>query len=249
MKNVSFTYPLAESPSITDINLKRTQGETVAIVGENGAGKSTLVRLMIGLYKPCTGTVTFGGLNTSDTPLKTLFKHISGVFQKFQRYQLTLRENIQMGDKSSSEEISRALTQAGMLENGELDPATYPKGYDTMLGREFDGVDLSGGQWQRVAIARGLYRAHNIVVLDEPTAAIDPIEESKIYEKFIEISQNKTAIIVTHRLGSTKIADRVIVMEKGKITDIGNHEELLAKGGAYATMFHAQAEWYSNVTK
>ncbi|MCL2387286.1 MAG: ABC transporter ATP-binding protein/permease [Defluviitaleaceae bacterium] len=240
MQNVSFTYPLAENKSIESVNLKIAQGETVAIVGENGAGKSTLVRLMIGLYKPDEGTILFGGADTSQTKLTTIFKNLTGVFQRFQRYHLTLKENIRMGDTSSPETIFESLTQSGL----ELTPATYPQGEDTMLSREFEGVDLSGGQWQRVAIARGLYRAHNIVVLDEPTAAIDPIEESRIYEKFIEISKNKTAIIVTHRLGSTKIADRVIVMEKGKIVDIGNHDELLSRGGTYAKMFHAQAEWY-----
>jgi len=254
MINVSFTYPgctgdkspkgmtgpLVGKKSVDSINLKISPGETVAIVGENGAGKSTLVRLMIGLYKPDEGKILFGGVNTAETKLNVLFKNISGVFQKFQAYQLTLKENVRMGDLSSSDEITESLAQAGV----ELDPATYPDGEDTMLGREFNGVDLSGGQWQRIAIARGLYRTHNVVVLDEPTAAIDPIEESRIYEKFIEISKNKTAIIVTHRLGSTKIADRVIVMEKGKIVDIGKHEELLARGGTYAKMFNAQAEWY-----
>jgi ATP-binding cassette subfamily B protein len=240
MQNVSFTYPLAEKKSVDGINLEIHAGETVAIVGENGAGKSTLVRLLIGLYKPDEGKILFGGVETSKAKLKTLFENISGVFQKFQMYQLTLRDNIRMGNRYVDDEISESLSAAGI----ELSAATYPEGEETMLGREFDGVDLSGGQWQRVAIARGLYRAHNIVVLDEPTAAIDPIEESRIYEKFIEISKNKTAIIVTHRLGSTKIADRVIVMQNGKINDIGNHEELIARKGLYAEMFLAQAEWY-----
>ena len=240
LKYVSFTYPLAEKKSIDGVNLEIPPGETVAIVGKNGAGKSTLVRLMIGLYKPDEGTVTLSGLDTSKADFNALFKHLSGVFQRYQRYQLTLKDNIQMGDKNSSDEIARSLNQAGV----ELDSGTYPNGEDTMLGRDFDGVDLSGGQWQRVAIARGLYRAHSVVVLDEPTAAIDPIEESRIYEKFIEISKQKTAIIVTHRLGSAKIADRVVVVDEGKVVDIGKHEELLAREGLYSEMFKSQAEWY-----
>lgn len=240
MQNVSFTYPLAEKKSVDAINLKIAQGETVAIVGENGAGKSTLVRLLIGLYKPDEGEILFGGISTSKARLTSIFEKLSGVFQKYQQYMFTLKENIRMGHREATAEITQSLTQAGI----DLDPATYPQGEDTMLGREFDGVDLSGGQWQRIAIARGLYRTHEVVVLDEPTAAIDPIEESRIYEKFIEISKNKTAIIVTHRLGSTKIADRVIVMEKGKIADIGTHEELLSREGVYAKMFNAQAQWY-----
>lgn len=238
--NISFTYPLAKSKSIDHISLEIKEGETVAIVGGNGAGKSTLVRLLIGLYTPCEGNVIFGGLNTKDTKLTTLFANLSGVFQRFMRYALTLKENVQMGDTSSNNEITTALSQAGL----ELDEKTFPQGQDTMLSREFDGVEISGGQWQRVAIARGLYRTHNVVVLDEPTAAIDPIEESRIYEKFIEISKNKTAIIVTHRLGSIKIADRVIVMDAGKIVDAGKHEELLERDGLYKEMFNAQAMWY-----
>ncbi len=120
----------------------------------------------------------------------------------------------------------------------------FPDGLETMLSREFDGIDLSGGQWQRVAIARGLYRVHNLIVLDEPTAAIDPLEETRVYRQFSEISRGKTAIIVTHRLGSTRIADRIIVMADGRIDDIGTHEQLMQKGGVYAGMYNAQAQWY-----
>ena len=120
-----------------------------------------------------------------------------------------------------------------------------PKGLDTMLSREFDGVDLSGGQWQRVAIARGYYREHKLIILDEPTAAIDPIEESRIYEQFAKISSGKTAFIVTHRLGSAKIADRIIVLKKGRIVEEGSHDELIKNRGEYAHMFESQAKWYN----
>ncbi|MCL1842815.1 MAG: ABC transporter ATP-binding protein/permease [Defluviitaleaceae bacterium] len=240
MQNVSFTYPLTENKSIDSVDLEVAPGETIAIVGENGAGKSTLVRLLIGLYKPDEGKVLFNGISTDEMGLKDLHQRVSGVFQRYQRYNLSLKDNVQMGDKSSEAEITECLVQAGI----SLDAATFPAGGDTMLGREFDGVDLSGGQWQRVAIARGLYRIHDVIVLDEPTAAIDPIEESRIYEKFIEISKDKTAVIVTHRLGSTKIADRIIVVENGKITAAGRHDELMATDGTYAKMFNAQAKWY-----
>jgi ATP-binding cassette subfamily B protein len=130
--------------------------------------------------------------------------------------------------------------QAGVEQDGEA----FPQGYDTMLSREFDGVDLSGGQWQRVAIARGFYRDHRIIVLDEPTAAIDPIEETRIYRRFAEISRGKTAIIVTHRLGSVKLADRIAVMKGGSICETGRHEELLAAGGEYARLYASQEQWY-----
>lgn len=125
-----------------------------------------------------------------------------------------------------------------------MDEKCFPRGYETMLSREFGGVELSGGQWQRVAIARGFYRAHNLIVLDEPTAAIDPLEETRIYRQFVEMTRNKTAVIVTHRLGSARIADRIVVLDKGKITGIGTHEELIRAGGKYAEMFSAQARWY-----
>ena len=130
---------------------------------------------------------------------------------------------------------------------GHGDRETFPSGLDTMLSREFDGVDLSGGQWQRVALARGFYRDSDLIVLDEPTAAIDPIEESAIYKKFVEIAEDKTAIIVTHRMGSAKIARRIVVMREGKIAEIGSHDQLLLLGGLYAHMYSAQAGWYNGV--
>jgi len=240
-ENVSFTYPNAEYKSIDDVSLEIDAGETIAIVGANGAGKTTLVRLLIGLYTPTSGIMTLNGMNTSFVNSKSLFNGISGVFQHFQRYQMTLDENIRISDVSSDSETDPVLSESGVdFENAD----TFPQGKNTMLSREFDGVDLSGGQWQRIAIARGLYRRHNMIVLDEPTAAIDPIEESRIYRKFVEISKGKTAIIVTHRLGSTKIANRVIVMDKGQIINIGPHDELLQKCGLYSKMFNAQAVWY-----
>lgn len=239
-ENVSFTYPNAEHKSVDNVSVRIQAGETVAIVGENGAGKTTLVRLIMGLYKPSEGTIRLNGLDTSKINGKSLFKSVSGVFQKYQRYQMTLNENVKISDLANTSEVSNAAEQAGV----EVNSGSFPDGYSTMLSREFDGVDLSGGQWQRIAIARGLYRVHNTIVLDEPTAAIDPIEESRIYKKFIEISAGKTAIIVTHRLGSTKIADRVIVMDKGRIAAMGSHDELMMKCDLYRKMFNLQAEWY-----
>jgi ATP-binding cassette subfamily B protein len=163
---------------------------------------------------------------------------------------MTLKENIKISDGNNSADVGTVLEQAGIDVTGK----SFPQGLETMLSREFhvdyhlkEGVDLSGGQWQRVALARGLYRLHNVVVLDEPTAASDPLEESRIYSQFVEISKGKTAIIVTHRLGSTKIADRVIVMDKGKIVESGSHGELLQNNGVYAEMYKSQAYWYENI--
>ncbi len=244
LEEVSFSYPLSENNAVEKVNLRIHKGETIAVVGENGSGKSTLMRLITGIYLPSSGRVLHNDKATRDLPPKALFNGISGVFQKFQRYQLTLSNNItisEMYNKLKSEEhMKTATNQAGI----QVDSKDFPKGYDTMLSREFEGVDLSGGQWQKVAIARGFYRKHELIILDEPTSAIDPIEETKIYERFAEIAKDKTAVIVTHRLGSVKFADRIVVMKKGKIVGIGNHEYLLATCSIYRDMWHSQAQHY-----
>lgn len=238
--HISFIYPNAEKKSVDDVSLTIKAGETVAIVGENGAGKSTLVRLLIGLYIPTAGNVALNGMDTATTDSASLFNGLSGVFQRFQRYQMTLQGNIQISEIHKNGEITEAMNKAGVDSHSRR----FPEGVKTMLSREFGGVDLSGGEWQRVAIARGLYRINNIVVLDEPTASIDPIEESIIYRKFIEISKGKTAIIITHRLGSARIADRILVMNHSRIVEMGSHDELMKKKGFYAELYQSQAEWY-----
>jgi ATP-binding cassette subfamily B protein len=240
LKNVSFTYPNATEPSIKNVSLEIAPGETVAIVGLNGAGKTTLVRLLIGFFKPSSGVVTVRGLDTRQADAASIFNGMTGVFQKYQRYKMTLTENVRISETAGQNAENTALANAGI----EVDEATFPERLDTMLSREFDGVDLSGGQWQRLAIARGLYRTHQLVVLDEPTAAIDPIEETRIYKQFMDISRNKTAIIVTHRLGSAKTADRVIVMQNGSIIAAAPHETLLRDCEPYAEMYASQAMWY-----
>ena len=244
-ENISFTYPDREEPAVRNLSLRIADGETVAVVGENGAGKSTLVRLLAGLYRPTEGCVTVGGLDTASTAPQSLFGATSGVFQRYQRYKMTLADNVSLSDKVNSEEpdlprIDGVLEDAGAEFDGSV-------GVATMLSPEFGGVDLSGGQWQRLAIARGLYRANGFILLDEPTAAIDPIEETRIYTQFRKLAANKCAVVVTHRLGSARLANRILVMDAGEIVDEGTHEELMSRPGKYKDMWAVQAKWYERV--
>ena len=242
-RGVTFTYPGAAAASVTDVDLSIPRGDTVALVGANGAGKTTLAKLLLGLYAPTGGEVCRGTIDTRTAAKEQIRERTSAVFQNFQRYQMTLRENLTLADVTAGADetaLRRALTEGGV--RSELWRTQY--GLDLMLSREFGERDLSLGEWQRLAIARGLFRSHDTVVLDEPTASIDPLEESALYERFIEVCAGRTAIIVTHRLGSARFADRVLVMENGRIVETGTHDELIAAGGLYHRMFTAQAAWY-----
>ncbi|MGL4570768.1 MAG: ABC transporter ATP-binding protein [Clostridium sp.] len=243
LKNVSFSYPCSEKLNLDSINLKINAKETIAIVGENGAGKSTLMRVILGLYLPTKGDVIYDNYNTKEISQKSIFSKSSAVFQKFQKYKFSLADNISISDidRVDLNSIKENLKEVDI----DLNRECFTDGLNTMLSREFDGIDLSGGQWQRIAIARGLYNFNNIIVLDEPTAAIDPIEEGKIFNKFKEISKDKTAIIVTHRMGTVKIADRIVVLDDGKISEVGSHEEIINKNGKYKEMYEAQSKWYN----
>lgn len=243
LEHVTFSYPNAEKVALNDVNFNIKDGETVAIVGENGSGKSTLIRLITGLYKPTEGSVKHNDVPTNELLFSSLSKNISAVFQKYCRYQMTLSDNITISQtqrKVLENELDHVCERSGFSKNEEA----FPNGYETMLSREFDGVDLSGGQWQRIAIARAFFRRHNLIILDEPTAAIDPFEETKIYNRFAKLSQNKTAIIVTHRLGSVKLADQIIVMRDGTVAEIGTHTQLMEADGEYKRMYLAQSQWY-----
>jgi len=239
--DVSFSYPNRSDLAIKEVSLSIKKGETLAIVGKNGSGKTTLVRLLIGLYSPDKGIVRVAGLDTQKVNSKSIFKGVSAIFQNFQRYKMTLEKNVCISDTKKpvkKEEIIKVLDYTEFNYNNI--------NLDTMLSPEFDGIDLSGGQWQRLSISRGIYRKSDFMVLDEPTSSIDPLEETKLYNQFRNISKDKTVVIVTHRLGLAKLADRIVVMENGKIDSIGTHTELIEKEGVYAYMYNLQAESFKS---
>lgn len=242
LKEVCFRYPEACEDVLHKIDLTVKSGETVAIVGENGAGKSTLMKVMMGLYQPSAGSVLTGGEDIADTDC---FDGVSAVFQQYQKYQMNVADNVMISDprkgKPKNEEVytvEEALEQVGMP---PADDAVFPEGLNTILSRQFGGKELSGGQWQRIAIARGIYRERGILFLDEPTAAIDPLEESDLYYQFEKMCRKKTAVIVTHRMGCARIADRIVVLHKGMIVEAGTHEELYHARGYYRKYWDAQA--------
>ncbi|MBR3415923.1 MAG: ABC transporter ATP-binding protein [Clostridia bacterium] len=246
VRDVTFSYPNTEEPAVRGVSFSVKPKETVAIVGENGSGKSTLIKLLIGYYRPDGGDVRICGRNTKEISFESVARRLSAVYQRYPHYPLTLKENLIIGQyekESTDDNLREACAMAGFSPDEEW----LPHGLETMLSREFDdGVGLSGGQAQRVSIARGFYRDSSIIILDEPTAAIDPIEEARIYGRFAELSRDKTSFIVTHRLGSVRLADRIIMMKDGKIAETGTHDELMAKDGEYKKMFDSQRQWYED---
>lgn len=240
VRHVSYCYPGTGQNVLDDVSFEIQRGETIALVGENGAGKSTLVRILSGVLIPDAGEVLVDGKDLFSVCQEDRFRYVSAVFQQFIKYQMSLRENVEISAQDSDYEKMRYCVEKSEISLDEC----FPQGYDTMLSREFDGIDLSGGQWQRVALARGLYKDSRFILLDEPTSAIDPVEEGVLYRKFQKMIQNKMGILVTHRLGSARIADRIVVLKDGKVVEQGTHEALLGRRGHYEKMYREQAKWY-----
>ena len=239
--NVSFRYPSAEVNALNNVNLTIEKGEVVAIVGENGAGKSTLSKIIAGLYRPASGKVYYNGEDEEMLNLHDLYKKIAYVFQDYCKYPLTVRENIGLSDIDNDDKVDNVLEKVRLKEAVD----NLPDGKDTLISKEFGGTDLSGGQWQRIAIARAAYKNGNLVIFDEPTAAIDPYEEVRIMETLLDVSRGKTVVIVTHRIGAARLADKIIAVKNGTIVEMGTHDELLSKNGEYARLYNTQASWYT----
>ncbi len=241
-EDVFFRYPGAEDDVLKGVSLELKAGERIALVGENGAGKTTLVKLMMGLYRPTAGTIFLGDKPLEDWPKEAVRAQFSAVFQDFVRYQFSVRENIAFGDlgRATDGEIERAAELAGVAEYAQKMPA----GYDELLGKELGGQDLSTGQWQKLATARALVRGAEVVVLDEPTAALDPKAEAEIYERFGEMTRGKSSVLISHRLGSARTCDRIVVLKEGLVVEEGSHDELMRSAGEYSHLFRLQAQWY-----
>ena len=239
---VSFRYPGSEQDVLKNISITIQPGERLAVVGENGAGKTTLVKLMMGLYKPSEGSILIGGIPLEAWPKETLRSMFSAVFQDYVKYQFPVRDNIGFGalEDRGTDRVLQAAEMAGAAEFIE----SLPQKYDTMLGKPLGGEDLSIGQWQKLATARALVRDAKIIVLDEPTAALDPKAEAEVFRKFAEMTKGKTAFLISHRLGSARIAERILVLKNGQLIEQGSHEALVDSDGEYGRLFAMQAQWY-----
>ena len=243
-ENVGFRYPGADAWALRGVGFELHAGEVLALVGENGAGKTTLVKLLARLYEPDEGRILLDGRDLRDYDLDDLRANIGVIFQDFVRYHLTAGETIGVGriealdDGARIRDAARQAMADGMIQ-------ALPLGYDQVIGRRFkNGVDLSGGQWQKIAIARAYMRDAQVMILDEPTAALDARSEFEVFQRFKELSQRRTAVLISHRFSSVRMADRILVLAGGRVEASGTHDELMAQGGRYAELFELQAAGY-----
>ncbi|GAA2001331.1 ABC transporter ATP-binding protein [Catenulispora subtropica] len=244
-ENLTFTYPNTDAPALDGVDLDIESGQVVALVGHNGSGKTTLAHVLTGLYLPDAGRVTWDGVPTTELDRDALFEHVAMHSQTFERWPFLLRANVAIG-RHSAEATPTALASAAELAGATDMIAKLADGWDTLLAPEhLGGVDLSGGQWQKVGLARSFFRDAPILVLDEPTAALDPRAEVEVFERVRELAGGRTVLLISHRLYSVKSADRIFVMQDGRIRESGTHDQLMAAGGEYAELWHLQASQYA----
>jgi len=243
-RNVSFAYPGTTRRVLKNFNFTLSPGERIALIGENGQGKTTVVKLITRLYDPTEGQILLDGVDLRDYQLEDLHHEIGVIFQDFMRYEMTARENIAVGrvERQHTEEDIRQAAEKSLAASVI---AKLENGYDQQLGRRFEtGVELSGGEWQRVALARAYLRDAQLLVLDEPTAALDAKSELEVFERFAELTKDKMALLISHRFSTVRMADRIVVLSGGQLVEEGNHKQLMALGGLYAEMFEMQAASY-----
>lgn len=245
LKNVSFVYKGQDKPTICDITFEIHRGEKIAIVGHNGAGKSTLIKLLMRLYETSEGSIAYNGQNINQYNLKKYRELFGTAFQDYQIFALTVAENVLMREPKGEEdyiEVAKALKESDIYEK----VMSLPKGMDTILTKEFaeDGAVLSGGEMQKITIARTFAKQYEIAIFDEPSSALDPIAEYRLYESMMEVCNDKTVIFISHRLSTAVLADRIYMLENGRIIESGSHNKLLQQSGKYADMFRTQAENY-----
>jgi ABC-type multidrug transport system fused ATPase/permease subunit len=242
--HVSFKYPGKKDWALQDFTLTLEAGEKLALVGENGAGKSTFIKLLLRLYDPTEGSIRYGGVDLRDLDVVDLRARMGAVFQDFVRYQFTAAENVGLGHPERLEDRA-AIEVAADAGGAKQVIDALPQKFDTMLGGWFEkGHELSGGQWQKLAIARAFMREAEVLILDEPTAAIDAEAEVALFERFKTLAKDRTAIIISHRFSTVRMADRIAVLEGGRLTELGGHDSLLARDGRYAKLFTLQAQGY-----
>jgi len=243
-EDVGFRYPDAERWALRHLDFELRAGEVLALVGENGAGKTTLVKLLARLYDPDEGRILLDGRDLKDYDLDDLRANIGVIFQDFVRYHLTVAENIGVGQIDAMDDRAR-IEEAARRAYADEVVASLPEQYDQVIGRRWrSGVDLSGGQWQKIAIARAYMRDAQVMILDEPTAALDARSEFEVFQRFKELSSDRTAVLISHRFSSVRMADRILVLAEGRLEASGTHAQLLAQGGRYAELFELQAAGY-----
>jgi ATP-binding cassette subfamily B protein len=243
-RNVSFTYPGTSRLVLDRLNLKLEPGERVALIGENGQGKTTIVKLLTRLYDPTDGQILLDGVDLREYDIEGLYRAIGAVYQDFVRYEMSVAENIGMGRIDDWQDAAK-MEQAAHKSRADSVIEKLPEGYKQMLGRRFEGgVDLSGGEWQRIALARAYMRDAQILVLDEPTAALDAKSEHEVFQRFADLTEGKLALFISHRFSTVRMADRIIVLEEGRIAEEGDHDCLMEMRRRYFGMFELQAANY-----